>query len=176
MILYIESDADHLVLPQARSLVARIFYLGNATSGRPPLNGAIRVICKTLKNVVSSAAEAETGGIIIGGQKAVPIITTLSELNHPHPFKGNRISTDNSTAKGVLTANLRQKLYKAFDMQYWWIKDRIKQQKFDLVWEPDKGNRADYFTKHFLPKRHLLQRHIFLKQENLIRLQGCGTP
>ena len=99
MILYIESDTDYLVLPQARSRVASIFYLSNATSGRLPLNGAIQVIYKTLQNVVSSTAEAETGGIFIGGQKAVPIITTLSELNHPQPASGTRISNDNSTAK-----------------------------------------------------------------------------
>ena len=44
MILYIESDTAYLVLPQACSRVASIFYLSNATSGRPPLNGAIQVI------------------------------------------------------------------------------------------------------------------------------------
>ena len=86
MILYIESDAAYLVLPQARSCVASIFYLSNATAGRPLLNGAIQVICKTLQNVVSSAAEAETGSIFIGGQQAVPIITALSKLNHQQPF------------------------------------------------------------------------------------------
>ena len=88
---------------------------------------------KPLQNVVSSAAEAETGSIFIGGQQAVPIITALSELNYPQPASGTRISTDNSTAKGVLTANIRQKLSKAFDMRYWWIKDRIKQRQFGLV-------------------------------------------
>ena len=170
MIIYIESDAAYLVLPQARSRVASIFYLSNATSGRPPLNRAIQVTCKTLQNVVSSVAEAETGGIFIGGQQAYPIITALSELNHPQSAKGNRISTDNSTAKVVLTANLRQKLSKAFDMQYWWIKDRIKQRQFELVWEPGKENRAEYFTKHFPPKHHLIQCQIFLQQAKLIRL------
>ena len=110
MILYIDSDAAYLVLPQAHSRVASIFYLGNATAGRSPLNGAIQVICKTLQNVVSSTGKAETGGIFIGDQQAVPIITALSELNHPQPASGTRILTDNSTAKGVLTANLRQKL------------------------------------------------------------------
>ena len=119
MILYIKSDAAYLVLPQARSRVTIIFYLINATSKRPPLNGDIQVICKILQNIVSSAAEAETGGIFISGQQAVPIITYLSELNHPQPACGNRTSTDNSTAKGVLTANLRQKLSKAFDIRYW---------------------------------------------------------
>ena len=64
------------VLSQACSRVASIFYLDNATSERPTLNGAIQVICKTLKNVVYSTAEAETGGIFIGGQQTVPIITT----------------------------------------------------------------------------------------------------
>ena len=67
IILYIESYAAYLVLPKARSRVASIFYLSNATAGRPPLNDAIQVICKTLQNVVSSTAEAETGGIFIGG-------------------------------------------------------------------------------------------------------------
>ena len=119
MILYIESDAAYLVLPQARSRVASIFYLINATAGRPPLNGAIQVICKTLQNIVSSAAEAETGGIFIGDQQAVHIITALSEINHQQPASGTRISADNSTAKGVLTVNLFQKLSKAFDMRYW---------------------------------------------------------
>ena len=91
MILYIESDAAYLVLPQARSRVDRIFCLSSATTGRPPLNYTIQVICKTLQNVVSSASEAETGGIFIGGQQAVPIITALSELNHRQPASGTRI-------------------------------------------------------------------------------------
>ena len=133
MILYIESDTAYLVLPKACSRFARIFYLSNTTARRPTLNYAIQVIYKTLQNVVSSAAEAETGGIFIDGQQAVPIITALSELNHQQPASGTRITTDNSTVKGVLTANLYQKLSKAFDMRYWWIKDRIKQRQFELV-------------------------------------------
>ena len=122
----------------ARSRVARIFYLSNATVGCPPLKGTVQVICKTLQNVVSSTAEAETGGIFISCQQEVSIITALSELNHQQPASGTRISTDNSTAKGVLIANLRQKLSKAFYILYWWTKDRIKQRQFKLVWEPGK--------------------------------------
>ena len=36
------------------------------------VNGAIDVPCKTIKNVVSSASEAETGGICQGGRRACP--------------------------------------------------------------------------------------------------------
>ena len=78
MILYIESEAAYLVLPKALSRIASILYLSNATSGRPPLNGAIQVICKTLQNIVYSAAKADIGGILFGGQQAVPIITAIS--------------------------------------------------------------------------------------------------
>ena len=115
--MLVESDTAYLVLPKAHSCVASIFYLSYATAGRPLLNGAIQVICKTLQNVVSSAAEVETSGIFICGQQAVPIITALSELNHQQPASGTRISTNNSTAKGVLTTNLRQKLSKAFGIR-----------------------------------------------------------
>ena len=116
MILYIESYAAYLVPPKAFSCVTSIFYLSNATARRPTLNGAIQVIRKTLQNVVSSASEVETGGIFIGGQQAVPIITALSKLNHQKPASGTRILTNNSTAKGVLTANLCQNFSKAFNM------------------------------------------------------------
>ena len=118
MIIYIESDASYLVLPQTRSRVVSIFYLSNATYARPPLNGAIQVIFKNLQNIFSSAAKAETGGIFISDQQAVPIVTALYKLNHPQPAKGNHISTENSTAKGILTANLHQKISKAFNMKY----------------------------------------------------------
>ena len=138
MILYIESDAAYLVLPKSHSCVASIFYLSNATFGRPPINSAIQGICKNLQNVVSSAAKAETGGIFIGGQQEVPIIAALSEINHQQSASGTRISTEKSTVKGVIAANLLQKLSKAFNMRYWWIKDIIKQRQFELVWKPGK--------------------------------------
>ena len=56
--------------------------------------------------------------------------------------------TENSTVYGILPSNMREKLSKAFDMRYWWIKDRIKQNMFDLIQEEGKLNVADYFTKH----------------------------
>ena len=78
MILLIESDAAYLVISQACSYVAPIFYRGKATAGHPSLNGDIQVIWKTLQNIISSTDEAETGGVFIGSQQAVPIITAMS--------------------------------------------------------------------------------------------------
>jgi hypothetical protein len=61
MILNVDTDAAYLVLPNAKSHVAAFYYLGSNTSAGqlPRLNGAILVECQTIKNVVSSAAEAE---------------------------------------------------------------------------------------------------------------------
>ena len=61
MILNVDTDAAYLVLPNAKSHVAAFYYLGaNTSAGQlPRLNGAILVECQTIKNVVSSAAEAE---------------------------------------------------------------------------------------------------------------------
>ena len=65
MCLYIDSDAAYLVLPKARSRGAGNFYLSNTppTSNAKPEpvpNGPIHTECVTLRNVMTSAAEAET--------------------------------------------------------------------------------------------------------------------
>ena len=47
------------------------------------LNGAVHVECKTLRHVVSSAAEAETAGVYHNAEMALPIRIVLKALNHP---------------------------------------------------------------------------------------------
>jgi hypothetical protein len=61
---------------------------------------------------------------------------------------------------------MRQKLSKAFDMRFWWMKDRIKQKQYDLQWAPGRTNRADYFTKHFPPWHHKKQRYQYIQRLN----------
>jgi hypothetical protein len=162
MILKITSDAAYLVQPKARSRAAVHFHLGWSNSSRT--NGAVDVLCKTIKNVVTSAAEAETGGIYIGGKHACSIRAALEELGHPQPSTGSPFETDNNTAQGILTSKMRQKLSKAFDMRYWWMKDRISQGQFNLTWAPGKFNLADYFTKHHPPWHHRKMRYKYLQK------------
>ena len=65
MILNIDNDAAYLVAPKSRSRVAGCYHLSSVpnVTEYPRLNGAVLVECKTLRHVVSSAAEVETGGI-----------------------------------------------------------------------------------------------------------------
>jgi hypothetical protein len=160
MLLKITSDAAYLVQPKARSRAAVHYHLGWKNSDR--VNGALDILCQTIKNVVTSAAESETGGIFIGGKHAIPIRTALEELGHPQP--ATPFDTDNNTAQGILNSKMRQKLSKSFDMRYWWMKDRIAQGQFDLKWAPGKFNLADYFTKHHPPWHHRKMRYKYLQK------------
>jgi hypothetical protein len=47
---------------------------------------------------MSSAAEAERGGLYLNAKESVPLRNTLIELSHPQPPDGTPIRTDNSTA------------------------------------------------------------------------------
>jgi hypothetical protein len=167
MILKTTSDAAYLVQPKARSRAAAHYHLGWNNSER--VNGALDVLCKTIKNVVSSAAEAETGAIYMGGKHACPILAALEELGHPQPITGSPFETDNNTAQGILNSKMRQKLSKSFDMRYWWMKDRINQGQFNLIWAPGKFNAADYFTKHFPPWHHRRMRYKYIQKLNCVR-------
>ena len=72
MQLHIDSDAAYLVAPKAKSRVAGYFYLSNK-SNNPVINAPIHIECAFLKHVVSSAAEAETGGIFHNAKSAIHI-------------------------------------------------------------------------------------------------------
>jgi hypothetical protein len=72
---------------------------------QPPRNGPINVPCKILKEVLSSAAEAELAGLYGNGKEAVPERITLEELGHPQP--PTPIFTDNSTASGIANDSVK---------------------------------------------------------------------
>ena len=178
MILQFEADSAYLVLPKARSRAAAWYILGNDPTShpRPMTNAPLLVLCNTLKNVVSSAAEAETGGIFLASQKACPLRVALQELGHPQPPQGTPVYNDNSTATGILNSTMKQNLSKAFDMRFYWVKDRIEQKQFQLFWRKGSTNMADYFTKHHPPWYHRQMRYKYLHRAFMTsRVRGCVT-
>ena len=83
MCLHIESDTAYLVQPQAQSRVAGNFYLSEkipveTPTPNPTPNGPILTECRTVRNVMSSAADVETIGIFHNAKIAVPIRTSLT--------------------------------------------------------------------------------------------------
>jgi len=145
MVLAIHSDASYLSEPKARSRAGGHFFLSeNDTDPRD--NGAVHTVAKIIKAVMSSAAEAELGGLFINAKTAVPIRKTLEELGHKQP--PTPIQTDNSTACGVVNNEIQPKATKAMDMRFYWLKDREARDQFKIYWRRGKLNRGDYVTKH----------------------------
>ena len=166
MCLYIESDASYLSEPKARSRAAGYHYLGNRADNpvQVPNNGAINIFCQILREIVSSAAEAELAGVFHNAKEACPIRITLEELGHPQP--ATQLDTDNTTAVGIANDTVKQKRSKAIDMRYYWVRDRaVKQNQFKIQWKPGKMNRADYFTKHHPATHHQQIRSAYLYEE-----------
>jgi hypothetical protein len=115
-----------------------------------------------MNNVLASAAEAEVGGLFINGPAACPIRTTLTELGHTQP--PTIIVTNNECAKGIANGTVKQKRSKAIDMRFYWIRDRVAQQQFQILWKKGANNLADYFTKHHPPTHHKQMRPLYLQE------------
>ena len=151
MILHVDSDAAYLVAPGAKSRIAGHYYLSNAagTLKNPPFH----VICKILRHVVASAAEAETAGTFFNAQEIIYLRRLLIALGHPQP--PTILKTDNSTTASFVNKNMRMKKSKSWDMRYHWLRDPVLRQEFIVRWEKGILNKADYYTKHFPPSHHV---------------------
>jgi hypothetical protein len=57
------------------------------------------------------------------------------------------ILCDNSFATNLANDTVKQKRSKAIDMRWHWIRERVKQQHFDITWTSGETNIADFFTK-----------------------------
>jgi hypothetical protein len=137
--------------------------------GRPQIiNGAISVIAKIIKSVMSSAAEAEVGALFMNAKALIPLRISCEELGHiqsPTPMR-----TDNNTAEGIMNGIIKQNRSKAIDMRFYWLKDRVSQGQFKIYWEPGHTNLADYYTKHHPPCHHKRYNQFIHIQNNLLRV------
>ena len=122
---------------------------------------------------MDSAAEAKYGALLLNGQAAVTIRTTLTKMGHPQP--PTPIQVDNDTAVGIANRSIRQKMSKAMDMHFHWIQDRILQQNFNFFWKTGPTNLEDYYSKHHLEAHHVQVRGTNLYETSCLytSLQGC---
>jgi hypothetical protein len=153
MLLRIDADASFHSEPEARSRAGGHFTLGRA-SDPDFVNGPVECVAKTIPTVVASSAEAEYAAIFLMGQIGVGIRNTLSDIGYTQP--PTIITTDNSVAKGIATMSCKQKRSKAVDLRYHWIRDKVSQGVFDVVWHSGASSIADFLTKP-LPTANFLK-------------------
>ena len=124
-------------------------------------NGAILVVSTILKAVMSSATEAESGGLLYNCKEATVLRQTLLEMGHPQP--PTLIQTDNNAcAAGIANDTVKQCRSKAMDMRFYWDRDCVAKGDFIIHWHRGSDNLADYFTKHYSPAHHRLMRSRYL--------------
>ncbi len=127
MIMAVHSDAGYANEKKARSRAGRYFFL-SSNEPDPPNNGAILTNATIIKNVMSSAAEAEIRALYLNAQEAVYLWQILTKMGHPQP--PTPIQTDNTTAEGLVNHKIQPKRTKAMDMRFHWLSDREQQQQF----------------------------------------------
>ena len=84
MILAAHSDAAYLNISRACSRAGAHTMLSKNTPV-PSLNGTVLTIAQIIKNVMSSAAEAELSGLFICAKAMVPLQKNLMEMGWPQP-------------------------------------------------------------------------------------------
>ena len=159
MVLVGHSDASYLSESKARSRAGGHFFMSTDTAD-PPNNGAVLTVAQIIKNVMSSAAEAELGALFINCREAIPARHALLEMGHPQP--PTPMQTDNTTALGVVTNNIASKRLKSMDMKLHWLRCRSAQEQFRHFWRPGPDNNADYVTKHHAAVHHRAVRPKYL--------------
>ena len=130
-------------------------------------------LAKTTKHVMSSAAEAEMLALFMNGQELIPLRLCLEEMGHKQP--PTTIKTDNSTAMGIANESIKQKRSKSMDMRIHWVKDRVKQNQFNVTWEAGASDLADCPTKHHTGTHHRHVRPIYSHEpdKSPTTLKGC---
>ena len=165
MVLNLHSDASYLSEPRARSRAGGHLYMSD-NAEFPENNGAILNIAQIIKNVVTSAADAEINALFINTRHAIPARNLLNEMGHKQP--ATPAQTDNTTALGFVTKNLNPKATKSTDMNNWYMRDKQDQEQFRYYWREGKRNDADYQTKHFCPAHHQEKRFNYLTRRDIV--------
>jgi len=162
MVLVVHSNASYLSEPKAQSRAGGHFFLSSDTKD-PANKGAVLNIAQLIKAVMSSAAEAELGALYINAREAVPQRQLLEEMGNPQP--PTPMQTDNSTALGVVTSNIR----------FHWLRCREAQNQFRFFWRPGTTNLADYWTKHHCAAHHVEQRKHILTPPSRVKTTQSNT-
>ena len=120
MVLAAHRDASYLTEPKVRSGSGEHFFMSN-NAANPANSGALLNISQIIKNLMTSAADAEIRALFINLRQAIPAQTTVEEMGHTLP--PTPIQTDNTTSLFFVMKNLQPKATNSTDMQHWFMCD-----------------------------------------------------
>jgi hypothetical protein len=103
-----------------------LLFCGDKPPKEDTLNGSILNVASVINNVLPSAAESEVGACFQNDQSGAPLRVTFTEMGHTQP--ATPLSTDNSTAFGIINETIKHQRSKAMDMGYHWLTDIVRQK------------------------------------------------
>ncbi len=133
MILRVFSDASYLSRPSAGSVAGSHHFLGDEADDAP-LNHPISTHSTRIPIVCSLVAEAEYGSLFAAGRVATNERQILHDMGHPQP--PTPLFCDNEVAIGLANDSVNLKMSKSLDMRFHWLRDRVKQLQFRVVFVP----------------------------------------
>jgi hypothetical protein len=153
MILRSYSDASFLSRPNARSVAGSHHFLGDRDDAAP-LNHSISSHCTRIPVVCAFVAEAEYAGVFAAARIATNERQILADMSYPQP--PTPIFCDNEAAIGLANDSINIKMSKSLDMdmRFHWLRDRIRQHQFRVLFVPGLRSIADFFTKALPVARH----------------------
>ena len=92
--------------------------------------------CSIMKNVMASATKAVLGRLFEKYHKATSTRTSLADIVHIQP--PTPVETDNIAANIIFNGTAKQKIPRAIYMRFYWVRDRIRQNDFQVFWEEEK--------------------------------------
>eukprot|EP00957_Ditylum_brightwellii_P198784 15152032-Ditylum_brightwellii.AAC.1 len=98
----------------------------------------------------------------------------LQEMGHSQP--PTIVIIDNSTTEGIVNNRVKQYRTHTMDMQFYWMRDCVKQGHYMVMWKPGEDNLADYSTKHFPPSHHKKVCGTYLVKEKSSALLSWLVP
>lgn len=144
MIARAQCDASFNGRSKGRSTQGALVYLGD--KNRPDeINGAVDYFSSIIAVVCASAAEAEYAALFMAARMLIPIRQLLTDLGYKQP--ATLIMCDNAVAVKLANATLVEKRSKTFDNRFHWVRDRVQQGQFEVIWRKGTQNLADIFTK-----------------------------
>jgi hypothetical protein len=156
MVYTVFSDVSHNSVSKGRSRAGGLGYFG-WTDDPQRLNGAVFTMSTILDVVTSSAGEGEYGAAYMVARQTVWMRAITRALGHPQG--PTTIYCDNTCAVGLSNDTLKTAKTKSIDLRFHWLRDRVRQQQFSVLWVASGDNIADFFTKALPVHEHLRRLH-----------------
>ena len=87
--------------------------------------------------------------------------TSLADMGYQQP--PTPVATYNTAANSIVNGMAKQKISRAINMRFYWVRDIIRQNHFHIFWEEEKKNLVDYVTKHQPIWHHRTMRPRYVK-------------